>query len=43
MPIAVHVVSEADFNAWLAKAKQEYAADEPAAPTRLAAAGVPAQ
>jgi cytochrome c oxidase subunit II len=41
MPIAVHVVSEADFNAWLAKAKQEYAADEPAAPTRLAAAGAP--
>jgi cytochrome c oxidase subunit 2 len=43
MPIAVHVVSEADFNAWLAKAKQEYAADEPAALTTLAAAGAPAR
>jgi cytochrome c oxidase subunit 2 len=43
MPIAVHVVSEADYNAWLAKAKQEYAADEPAAPTTIAASGTPAQ
>jgi cytochrome c oxidase subunit 2 len=43
MPIAVHVVSEADFNTWLAKAKQEYAADEPAAPTTIAAAGASAQ
>jgi cytochrome c oxidase subunit 2 len=43
MPIAVHVVSESDFNAWLAKAKQEYAADEPAVPTTIAAAGAPAQ
>jgi cytochrome c oxidase subunit 2 len=43
MPIAVHVVSEADFNAWLAKAKQEYAADQPVAPTTIAAAGEPAQ
>jgi cytochrome c oxidase subunit 2 len=43
MPIAVHVVSEADFNAWLAKAKQEFAADQPAAPTTVAAAGAPAQ
>jgi cytochrome c oxidase subunit 2 len=43
MPIAVHVVSEADFNAWLAKAKQEYAVDQPAAPTTVAAAGPPAQ
>ncbi len=43
MPIAVHVVSEADFNTWLAKAKQEYAADEPAAPTAIAAAGAPVQ
>jgi cytochrome c oxidase subunit 2 len=44
MPIAVDVVSEADFNAWLAKAKQEYAADEPVPPDNaVAAAGTPAQ
>ncbi|MGH6671620.1 MAG: cytochrome c oxidase subunit II, partial [Xanthobacteraceae bacterium] len=44
MPIAVHVVSQADYNAWLAKAKQEYAADEPTAPpTKVAEAGAPAQ
>jgi cytochrome c oxidase subunit 2 len=43
MPIAVHVVSEADFNAWVAKAKQEYAADQPAAPTTIASAGPPAR
>jgi cytochrome c oxidase subunit 2 len=43
MPIAVHVVSEADFDAWLAKAKQEFAADQPAVPTTFAAAGAPAQ
>jgi cytochrome c oxidase subunit 2 len=43
MPIAVHVVSEADFAAWLVKAKQEFAADQPAAPTTIAAAGAPAQ
>jgi cytochrome c oxidase subunit 2 len=42
MPIAVHVVSQDDFNSWLAHAKQEYAADEPAAPTKVAEAG-PAQ
>jgi cytochrome c oxidase subunit 2 len=43
MPVAVHVVSEADFDTWLAKAKQEFAADQPAAPTTIAAAGAPAQ
>ncbi len=43
MPIVVRVVSEADFNAWVTKAKQQYAADQPAAPTTLAAAGAPAQ
>lgn len=43
MPIAVHVVSQADFEAWLAKAKQEFAADQVAAPTTIAAAGAPAQ
>jgi cytochrome c oxidase subunit 2 len=43
MPIEVHVVSEADFNTWVAQAKQKYAADEPDQPTTLAAAGVPAR
>ena len=38
MPIAVHVVSQGDFNTWAAKAKQEYSADQPAQPTTLAAA-----
>jgi cytochrome c oxidase subunit II len=42
MPIAVHVVSQDDFNSWLVHAKQEYAADEPASPTKVAEAG-PAQ
>lgn len=39
MPIAVDVVSLADFNAWLAQAKQEFSALTPAAPTEFAAAG----
>jgi len=43
MPIAVHVVSQADFNAWVTKAKQQYSADEPTPPTTFAAAGAPAQ
>jgi cytochrome c oxidase subunit II len=43
MPIAVHVVSQDDFNAWLVKAKQEFAADDSAKPTMVAAAGAPAQ
>jgi cytochrome c oxidase subunit II len=43
MPIAVRVVSQDDFNAWLVKAKQQFAADEPTALTTVAAAGVPAQ
>ncbi len=42
MPIAVRVVSEADFTAWVAQAKQEFAADG-AAPTKLAAAGAAAR
>jgi len=43
MPIAVHVVSQADFDAWLAHAKQQFAADEPAPPKNaVAAAGAPA-
>lgn len=43
MPIAVRVVNEADFKAWLAKAKQQFAADQPAAPITVAAAGAPAR
>jgi cytochrome c oxidase subunit II len=43
MPIAVRVVSQDDFNAWLVKAKQQFTADEPAVPTNVAAAGAPAQ
>lgn len=44
MPIAVHVVSQDDFNTWLGQAKQQYSADEPTPPpTTLAAAGAPAQ
>jgi cytochrome c oxidase subunit II len=43
MPIAVHVVSQDEFNSWAAKAKQQYSADEPAPPTAMAAAGVPAR
>jgi cytochrome c oxidase subunit 2 len=41
MPIAVRVVSQADFDKWLANAKKEFSAEaEPA--TRVAAAGGPA-
>ena len=43
MPIAVHVVSQDDFNAWLAKAKQEYADDDTPKPTKVASADAPAQ
>jgi cytochrome c oxidase subunit 2 len=40
MPIAVHVVSEKDYTAWLADAKKKYAAtDDNAHPTAVAAAG----
>jgi cytochrome c oxidase subunit II len=40
MPIAVHVVSEKDYTAWLADAKKKYAAtDDSARPTAVAAAG----
>ncbi len=42
MPIAVRVVSEADFNAWVAQAKQKFAAENGAPPNTFAAAGVPA-
>jgi cytochrome c oxidase subunit II len=43
MPIAVHVVSEADFDTWVAQAKQEFADTEPPQPTTVAAAGTPPQ
>jgi cytochrome c oxidase subunit 2 len=38
MPIAVRVVSEQDFAAWVEKAKQEFASKDGAAPSRLRAA-----
>jgi cytochrome c oxidase subunit 2 len=41
MPIAVRVVSQDDFNAWLVKAKQQFAADGPATPTDVATAAAP--
>jgi cytochrome c oxidase subunit II len=43
MPIAVDVVSQDDFNAWVAKAKQQYSSLDPPAPTRVAAADAPAR
>jgi cytochrome c oxidase subunit 2 len=43
MPIAVRVVSQDDFSKWVEQAKQQFAGDEGAAPTALAAAGAPAQ
>ena len=40
MPIAVRVVSEADYNTWLQQAKQKYASGgSGGAPTNVAAAG----
>jgi cytochrome c oxidase subunit 2 len=39
MPIAVRVVSEADFNTWLAQAKARYAKNDSAPPLAVAAAG----
>ncbi len=39
MPIAVHVVSEKDYTAWLEQAKKKYATDAGVAPTAVAAAG----
>ncbi len=42
MPIAVHVVSEADFNAWVAQAKQKFSAENGVPPNTYAAAGAPA-
>jgi cytochrome c oxidase subunit 2 len=43
MPIAVRVVSQADFDTWVAQAKKEFAADQPAPRNAIALAGAPAQ
>ena len=41
MPIAVRVVSDGDFTAWVAQAKQKYAAEDSVPPNTFAAAGAP--
>src|SRR6202167_6641417 len=41
MPIAVRVVNDSDFAAWVASAKQKYATDNTAPVNTLAAAGAP--
>ena len=41
MPIAVHVVSDSDFNAWVAQAKQKFSAENGVPPNTFAAAGGP--
>ncbi len=43
MPIAVHVVSDSEFTAWAAQAKQKFAGNETVPPDTFAAAAVPAQ
>jgi cytochrome c oxidase subunit II len=43
MPIVVQVVSEADFNAWAAQAKQKFAGDQTVPKNAVAAAGAPAR
>ncbi len=44
MPVAVHVVSQADFDKWVGQAKTQFSADEPAAPPNaVASAAAPAQ
>ena len=44
MPIAVHVVSQADFDTWVGQAKKEFSGDEPVPPANaVAEAGAPAQ
>jgi cytochrome c oxidase subunit II len=43
MPIVVRVVSEADFNTWIAQAKKKYAGAESAPANVLASAGTPAR
>ena len=39
MPIAIRVVNDRDYTAWLEQAKKKYAADDSVRPTALAAAG----
>lgn len=39
MPIAVHVVSEREYTAWVEQAKKKYAADDGVRPAAVAAAG----
>jgi cytochrome c oxidase subunit II len=41
MPIAVHVVSESDFTAWAAQAKQKFSAENGVPPNTFAAVGAP--
>ena len=41
MPITVRVVSDQEFTAWAAQAKQKFAADSPALPATRVAAGEP--
>jgi cytochrome c oxidase subunit II len=43
MPIAVRVVNDKEFTAWVTTAKQKFAGSERAPPTALAAASVPTQ
>jgi cytochrome c oxidase subunit 2 len=38
MPIAVHVVSQKDYAAWLEQAKKKFASTDDARPTAVAAA-----
>jgi len=40
MPIAIRVVSDRDYTAWLEQAKKKYATDDSVRPTAIAAAGV---
>jgi cytochrome c oxidase subunit II len=43
MPIVVHVVSDAEFTAWAAQAKQKFAGNDNVPPNVVAAAGAPAR
>ncbi len=39
MPIAIHVVSDREYTAWIEQAKKKYATDDSVRPTAVAAAG----
>jgi cytochrome c oxidase subunit 2 len=43
MPIAVRVVNDTDFAAWVEQAKKNFASDERAPPNTVAAADAPAK